>query len=295
MISIIIPTVEVDKIDVFASSFLNYKPEIFELVIVNQTGREISDFSKKIFSDFDCSYINTDRVYSAPLARNMGAKKAKYEYLLFADDDARILDCSSKQIKCIKDAVSEGNDVIVFDKGREVNNRFESYNKSSDNSLTVFNFTNFIVEWNFIITKVLFLKVGRFPYLGPGTKRSAQCGEAFLFFAKAINNNPNIKVLRDIKISHPDLFLTPKPSLKVYGYVYGSSYALGRSFLYFTTIAKVFWFLRFFFSLALDIIKRPGERFPKSNDFPLSKIKIVKVKVNGFFDGVCFKKPRSRL
>lgn len=98
-VSVIIPTYErLDDLTNLFESLLKQTIQPFEVIIVDDTpSQHIENLCKKFSSKFESIginlwYIKNQRYRSAAVARNIGAKKAREEYLLFLDSDVILYD-----------------------------------------------------------------------------------------------------------------------------------------------------------------------------------------------------------
>ena len=84
MISVVIPTCDREKfLDKSVKSVLNQKTKANEIIIVNNGKKKIDNQ----FKNKSIKIINTLPHIGPAKARNIGARKAKYEFIIFLDDD----------------------------------------------------------------------------------------------------------------------------------------------------------------------------------------------------------------
>jgi glycosyltransferase involved in cell wall biosynthesis len=89
LLSLIVPVVKPELfLEKLFISLSNLKHEQIELVLINQSGKEI-DILRKILNIELVEYVRNS-VIPAAEARNLGASLASGEYLFFLDDDAFI-------------------------------------------------------------------------------------------------------------------------------------------------------------------------------------------------------------
>ena len=288
LLSIVIPVIKINdnlKKLIYSLNFSN--KNIIEIVIVNQTGLKL--ISNFLNPGFEILEIFTEKVLSAPSARNYGANYANGKYLFFIDDDAWILNEKTSSLDDLIVLLFSNIDVVICQRGELKNEKYLSHWKPNCKNITFGNFSNFVIEWNVIIKKDLFFRLGSFPEIGTGVDNAAQSGEIFVLFANVLNNKSSIVILPIVKIVHPSLLLNNNNSNKLKGYIYGAGYAIGYSIKYFSFIWKSYWFFRLIFASIFDLLIR----FKDINRVSI-KINLIYIKWIGFFDGIIGKpKPKS--
>jgi GT2 family glycosyltransferase len=103
-ISVIIPTLHRTEFTLETIKYLLVQEcEIpFEIVVIDQSNT-IDDKVKNMCNEFDfCTYYHIDFFKGLPEARNFGWQKAKYDFILFVDDD----------IQCDKNLIQEHYNIL---------------------------------------------------------------------------------------------------------------------------------------------------------------------------------------
>ena len=273
MISVIIPLYNKSKyIKRAVESILNQSFQNFEIIIVNQSGNSIDAIIAPYLIKFK-EVVPEERL-SAPLARNYGASFSEGQYLLFMDDDALFINMNYHLFNELIEILLQGNySVYVAQRGEIVENNYLSH-WPSQHEINIKNFPRFIIEWNIIIKKSLFNKIGGFYNIGPGSKHLAQAGEAFILIVRVLCLNFKVIKLAKILIAHPSLFQIDIQKQKKY--TYGAGYAIGYSVQFMTLSHKIYWTLR---AIASGILQ-PN---------------LYNYKIAGLFDGLKMRSPRQSL
>jgi GT2 family glycosyltransferase len=111
-ISVIIPTLHRTEFTLDTIKYLvEQQCEIpFEIVIVDQSNA-IDENIRKICKEFDfCTYYHIDFFKGLPEARNFGWQKAKYDFILFVDDD---IQCDKNLIQQHFNILNQNNVGVV--------------------------------------------------------------------------------------------------------------------------------------------------------------------------------------
>jgi glycosyltransferase involved in cell wall biosynthesis len=267
--------------------------ENVEVVLINQSGASVYQEALSI-AKVHIREIMTSSVIPAAAARNLGAEKSSGEYLFFLDDDAYI-NFDEGALTALIFRLESGVDAIVCQRGEIYRNEYKSHWGGGIKKITQYNFSNIVIEWNIIIKKSLFLMLGRFPNIGPGSQHAAQCGEAFVLIAKLLNSNNGIELFNSLKVSHPSLLKPKNQMVSLLGYYYGAGYSLGFCLNQFNFLGRFYWLSRFVIAILLDFIYRykryqqtvPSK--PKRLGFKLAKCRVV-----GFFDGLFSRKIKDK-
>jgi glycosyltransferase involved in cell wall biosynthesis len=113
LVSIIIPTFNSGRtIGICLESIIKQTYREIEIIVVDNYS---SDNTVKMAKSFNSKVIISSSERSA--ARNLGAKLAKGEYLLFIDSDMKLTKNVVKQ--CVEKAIKERFDAIIIQKYRK--------------------------------------------------------------------------------------------------------------------------------------------------------------------------------
>ncbi|MEH1983297.1 MAG: glycosyltransferase family A protein [Nostoc sp.] len=295
LLSLIVPVVKPELfLEKLFISLSNLKHEQIELVLINQSGKEI-DLLRKILNIKLVEYVR-NRVIPAAEARNLGASLASGKYLFFLDDDAVVYSPSTSIEQLIINLLNSP-DVVIVQRGElNINNNYVSHWPDNTIKVNYRNFPRIVIEWNLIIKRELFLELGGFCNVGTGCHHAALSGEAFVLFAKIISHTKKIELFPQILVAHPSLFATVKPTKSSLGYAYGNGYAVGTALKYFSYTIKTYWLVRFLVStLFYDILRSKKEYTIVNEDVNYLKYRfaIFKCKIFGFIDSIFQKEPRT--
>ncbi|MFM5062048.1 glycosyltransferase family 2 protein [Aeromonas veronii] len=139
----------------------------FEVIVVDDCSTQIYDLDLTTFG-IDISYFRLAENGGPSVARNTGAMRAKYDWLLFLDDDDRFL--ASKLVD-VKRAITENPECDVFYHLAFINMQNEGFSyQTRQNRFSVFKEIQEIVldsnpiggAPNLIISRALFLSAGMF-------------------------------------------------------------------------------------------------------------------------------------
>lgn len=296
LISVIIPTIEPEKyLSSLFRTFRDIKTDMFEIIIINQSGEALSDQIVKDINVDLTDHILTHRVPAAN-ARNLGASLAKGEYLFFLDDDAFIYSDKESVLELPQIIVSNIPDVIIFNRGEMVDDKYVSHWPNNFSILTLGNFPRFVIEWNIMIKKDEFMQLGGFPEIGQGSSHAALSGEVFVLMAKIIGANLSVQLCPSVWIEHPGLFEKPKSTEMALGYTYGAGYAVGLSLVSMKLKWKIYWFARVLFASLADIFFREdGEQIRVIEEINKKAYRkgLSKCRLTGFFDAIMNRPPKS--
>lgn len=170
MFSIIIPTYnrENELINsLYSISSLNISNFLFEVIVIDDAS--VNDYNLDISTfDFDISFVRLNKNSGPSIARNTGAMMAKYEWLLFLDDDDYYF--PSKLIELMA-AIREYPECELFYHRALIHMRNErfSYQTNLHNYSLCSDFKEIVLNKNplggmpnLIIKKSLFIKIGMF-------------------------------------------------------------------------------------------------------------------------------------
>jgi glycosyltransferase involved in cell wall biosynthesis len=293
LLSLIVPVVKPELfLEKLFISLSNLKHEQIELVLINQSGKEI-DILRKILNIELVEYVRNS-VIPAAEARNLGASLASGEYLFFLDDDAFIYS-NIISLEELIISLSNGPNLLVPQRGEVIDGCYISHWPQNTSKITYRNFSRFIIEWNLIIKKELFLQLGGFNDMGPGSHHACQCGEAFVLTSKIIVTGQSIKLCPNIKVAHPGLFEKAKNTKNALGYAYATGFAIGIGLNYFNFIAKIYWINRGIFSAFYELLRHSKNQIKLIENVNLFiyRLAILKCKILGLIDAVTKSKPRS--
>lgn len=294
LLSIIVPVVRPElHLDQLIESFHGFTNQQVEMIIINQSGKELSNTTKEKLT-FSAIYHQTSELMPAANARNLGASIANGKYLFFLDDDALVYSGaeSLNELLCL---LKSDVDVVIAQRGELNQGKFVSHWYNDLRKITLSNFPRYIIEWNLIIKKSLFFLLGGFPEIGPGSPHAALSGEGFVLMSKIIGANLSVLLCASLQIVHPGLFEKPRPLKVALGYSYGAGYAVGLSWFSYDLKWKVYWFFRVIGASFLDLFLRRGElmhtTIEKVNRLKY-KSKLAKCRLYGFFDAITNKPPK---
>ncbi len=300
LLSIVVPVV---KPEIYLSGLLDsiqeFSSERIEVIFVNQSQQEIINLYD--YSKIDIKFIDrlTTGVIPAAKARNLGASIATGSYLLFLDDDAYFYpSINSQKITELFTYLSIADpDILLLQRGEIVNDTYQTHwpNLNPD-KINYRNFSNYAIEWNFLIKQQLFEHLGGFIDIGPGSNHACLCGEAFVLFSKIIDAEKySIELYPDIQIAHPGLFAKVVSLRNALAYYYATGYAVGLGLDYFTFNHKLYWSLRLVLSAFYDLFMRdirdiiPIQESVDQHDY---RYALAKCKLIGFLDSLQKKPPK---
>ncbi len=302
LLSIVVPVVNPQTyLKGLLDSIQQLDSERIEIIFINQSQQKISDL-------YDYSSINvkfTDRLTGgmipASKARNLGASIATGSYLLFLDDDAYFYPSidSFKITELFTYLSTDAPDLVLLQRGETVENNYKTHWPSLKNvKINYKNFSNYAIEWNFLIKKQLFESLGGFIDIGPGSNHACLCGEAFVLFSKIIDvETYSIKLYPDIQIAHPGLFAKVVSLKNALAYYYATGYAVGTGLEYFKFTHKLYWSLRLVISAFYDLFMRDiREMIPiqESINDSTYRYALAKCKLIGFIDSLQRKQPKPK-
>jgi glycosyltransferase involved in cell wall biosynthesis len=289
-LSLIVPTLDQNVLSVLINSISELKSSKIELIVINQSRKSLTPNLIGMIN-IPCVDFLVDKLPAAS-ARNLGASLASGEYVFFLDDDA-VFYSNEEALEDLLLELYSGPDVLVVQRGEVVNCVYISH-WPTDTTLNLRNFSRFAIEWNLILKKSIFNKLGGFPEIGTGSHHAALSGEAFVLMSKIIGAKIPIILWPDVKIAHPGLFEKSKPLIVALGYWYGAGYAVGLSLASFRLIWKVYWISRILAALLKDLLFRKNELIPtleKVSELKYSFI-LAKCRLYGFLDAIMHKSPR---
>ncbi len=275
--------------------------ERIEIIFINQSQQEISSLYD--YSKIDVKFTDrlTGGTIPASKARNLGASIATGSYLLFLDDDAYFYPAIApeKIANLLTHLAISSPDLLLLQRGETIDNNYQTHWPDLQNTKIDYkNFSNYAIEWNFLIKKQLFDNLGGFIDIGPGSNHACLCGEAFVLFSKIIDrDNYSIELYPDIQIAHPGLFAKVVSLRNALAYYYATGYVVGIGLEYFKFSHKLYWSLRLIISAVYDLWLRqdreiiPVQESVNQNNY---RFALAKCKLLGFVDSIQAKQPRSK-
>ena len=277
VLSIVVPTLNVDYIKPLFKSFnlLTHFMEC-EIIVINQT--EISIPLETINSiPIEVKDIRHPR-FSASNARNFGSSLANGKYIFFLDDDAILVNMNSVNFQKLLTLLTiDKPEVLLLPRGELVDDKYISTWPSNE-QINIRNFPRFFIEWNMVIKKNIFIEIGGFCDIGPGSSHMAQAGEAFVMGATILKRGYVISKFHMIMVAHPSLNITDINKLK--SYYYGAGYAIGIVFDSFNFREKIYWVVRLLISSLMGCIFNGNSTV---------------LKIIGFADYIKKRKPKNNL
>jgi glycosyltransferase involved in cell wall biosynthesis len=220
----------------------------------------------------------------ASAARNLGARLATTDYLLFLDSDNWLLGEPSAWETLLAAALERQPGVVVLQR-REEGRRFEPVSR-----VTSRNFSRHCIEWNLVWSRSHFLELGCLDETcGTGSASLAQAGEAFdicfRHFASAASRTTH---LPSLVVGHPSLDASGRPRRRQFEYAYGSSFVAMRQLRRAPSALALFWMLRTLGGLGADVARclRAGS---------LDQLRLLAgARLLAFWDSVTRDAPRPR-
>ena len=283
VVPVVNPALHIDKL--FQSIAVTFSPSsIVELILVNQSGTSILD-TAGLISKISVVEILTDKLIPSAEARNLGASKANGDFLFFLDDDAVIHASNFDATKLLKKL--SNLDALICQRGEMKDGVYCTHWKQKKASINQFNFASFIIEWNVIIRKSLFIEVGLFPLIGVGSNHAALSGEIYVLIAKLLGISKRVELYEYIQISHPSLYKENNTLPNLLGYYYGAGYAVGLSIKCFSPIGKLYWYSRNLSAVFLDLLFR-SKKYNKTLSDKVDSLGfwLARSRMVGFYDGL---------
>jgi glycosyltransferase involved in cell wall biosynthesis len=263
-----------------------------ELVVVNQSEHSIAPLCTGI--EIPLREVRTAGVIPAANARNLGANSAVGDYLFFLDDDAVLLSSSDEMSRLLAQ-LELGIDALICQRGEIINGVYFSHWPAPGSAITERNFNSFAIEWNFIIRKEIFLEQGGFPEIGAGSKHAALSGEVYVLVAKILGSDHKIQLCEYIRVAHPSLIKSNNNVLNLLGYYYGAGFSVGTSMHFFSSLNKIYWFLRILAAGACDYFFRYKKYQRSVNSIaPGLGRKLLRARFTGFIDGLFDRNLKTR-
>nr|WP_146180883.1 glycosyltransferase family 2 protein [Limnohabitans sp. 2KL-17] len=228
----------------------------------------------------------TQTIIPAANARNLGALEAVGEFLFFLDDDALLIAEPQEFCRLIEELTPQLA-AAVCHRGELIDGTYLSHWPTGVTRITVQNFSAFCIEWNFIVRRELFFSSGAFPEIGTGSQHAALSGEIFVLAARLLGCGHSLNTINFIRVAHPSLLKPRNTATNLLGYYYGSGYAVGISFNYFSLWAKIYWITR----VAVAAIFDSTHRYRTYKDcikpeLAGLRVKLSRARLVGFADGL---------
>jgi glycosyltransferase involved in cell wall biosynthesis len=187
----------------------------------------------------------------ASAARNLGARLATADYLLFLDSDNWLLGEPSTWEQQLAGALEQEPDVVILQR-REEGRTFVPASK-----VTPWNFSRHCIEWNLVWSRRHFLELGGLDEgCGTGSGSMAQAGEAFdICFRHFSRRSSRTTYLPALEIAHPSLDAPGRPRRQQFEYAYGSNYVAMRQLRRAPSALALFWMLRTLGGLGADVAR----------------------------------------
>jgi len=299
ILSIVIPTLQPEK----------YLPALFEtmaeldltgceLMVINQGKNPLS----KALGDMNrlvTTTLSPSHRLSAPSARNFGAEHAKGRFVIFLDDDCTMIAENEEFRNLIAILERNDSDVLLLPKGKLVEGKYiMDWPKRQKAKLGYFSAPKYAIEWNSIFNRQLFLEMGGFIEIGPGTDTAAQCGEILVLIFKFLSKKITIRLFPRVKIAHPDGHQAQKKSWTVYQYHYGHGFSVGHAIRGIPLLLRLTILAGFSLKFLLLLMFPHLQKFTVSADKKYDNAyvrKNIRYVFTGFFDGFSGKPPRKEL
>jgi len=217
-------------------------------------------------------------------ARNLGARLATTDYLLFLDSDNWLLGEPSAWQTHLASALEKRPEVVVLQR-QEEGRKFDHAA-----SVTPWNFSRHCIEWNLVWSRLHFLGLGGFDETcGTGSGSLAQAGEAFdICFRHFSRRSSRTTHLPALAIAHPSLDASCRPRHRQFEYAYGSHFMAMRQLRRAPSALALFWMLRSLGGLGADLVRcaRAGS---------LAQLRLLGgARLLAFWDSVTRDSPRPR-
>lgn len=268
LLSIVIPTMDAEEsLAALFETLTKLDLSKCEILLINQGGKKLTEALPE-YKHLTVSELFPTKRLSAPSARNFGAEQSVGKFLMFLDDDCRLV--SSKEnfdnfLYRLENNVPQ--DVLVLPKGRILEDQYIiDWPEQRPQKLGYFSAPRYAIEWNIVLDRDLFMKIGGFMEIGPGTDTAAQCGEILVLIYRLLSQNMNIRLFEDVKIAHPDLHLAQKKSKKVNQYYYGHGFSAGYAIRQIPFLLRIIIFTGFNAKSLFMLVFPNMQRFMAATD-----------------------------
>ena len=240
-ISLIIPTCgrifEINRLLKTLASFSS--PAQYEIVISDMSGdTSTGELIEKTFSSYPIKCLTSSRV-CASRARNLGAKAAQGEWLMWPDDDAALAaDFEANASSLIN---VEGEGTIIVGANMDFDGRpHYRYLPTCRTELSPYDLLFIGIEYAILTPSGVFNVVGGFnESQGPGSSSSYQAGEGTDFLLRAYRMGFKIIFHPSLKVFHQ------RPNLSVINLTKEKNYAEGMAYTMINNDFSLFYKARY--------------------------------------------------
>jgi glycosyltransferase involved in cell wall biosynthesis len=299
ILSIVIPTLQPGKyLPALFKTLTEFDLTDCELMVINQGKTPLS----KVLGDMSRLVTSTlfpSRRLSAPSARNFGAEHAEGRFVIFLDDDCTMIAGNEEFRNLIAILERNDSDVLLLPKGKLLKGKYiMDWPRRRQAKLGYFSAPKYAIEWNSIFNRRLFLEIGGFMEIGPGTNTAAQCGEILVLIFKLLSKKITIRLFPRIKIAHPGGDQAKKKSWTIYQYNYGHGFSVGHAIRDIPLLSRLTILVGFGLKFSLLLMFPHLQKFavPVDKKYDNAYVrKNISYVFTGFFDGFSGRPPRKKL